>query len=471
MSVALDAALRDTLASVQAQRNDAIAYLGVLRAILGALRRMSGLRACAREIAAILTRELHVESCAVLVRPERGARSAVLGFATQGEILGAPAEPHGVESWVRVADALGEAAPFAWCKPSPDGDLVPLAPGELAGESFQVVPFTLGDERQGTIVLHRLVAPVHGFASADGMATIADAVGETLTIAQTRDATRELTEKLEADLGGVRSSLSAREQSLLARERTISRLTDAVLESNRAKRQFLGVISHELRTPLNAIVGFASLLHEDLAQEQSSEHAEMSHAILDRALHLTSLVEDVLLYVDLEAGARRDAEESAVELSALIDEVLVSVGRDASAPIELAIEIDPRVAHPRLDVSLVRRVLCHLVGNAYKFTRAGRVLVGARPGRDLGALELEVSDTGPGMPAERVHQMFDLFTQGDGSSRRAHEGLGLGLTLVQRAVHALGGEVQIDSRPGAGSTVRVQIPNALTVEASAAASS
>src|SRR5262249_30508289 len=112
-----------------------------------------------------------------------------------------------------------------------------------------------------------------------------------------------------------------------------------------------------------------------------------------------------------------------------------------------------------------------LLGNAYKFTRAGRVRVCARAGRDPGALELEVADTGPGMPPERVRQMFELFTQGDGSSRRPHEGLGLGLTLVQRAGQALGGDVQIDSQPGAGSSVRVQIPNALAVEAGAVASS
>ena len=139
------------------------------------------------------------------------------------------------------------------------------------------------------------------------MPLIANAVGEVLTIAQARDAAGALTDKLETELGMTRSSLSARELTLLERERTISRLADTVLQSNQAKREFLGVISHELRTPLNAIVGFASLLEEDFAGSASEDQREMLHAILDRALHLTSLVEDVLLYVDLEAGRVRAA--------------------------------------------------------------------------------------------------------------------------------------------------------------------
>jgi len=467
VSTVLDSVLRETLATVEAQRDDAVTYLGTIRSILGALRRMPGLRACAREVATILTHELRVESCAILLRAEGNPRSAVLGFATQGEVLGAPAEPYGVETWIALADQVDAHAPFVWCEPMHDGSFAPLGPDELAGESFQVIPFSVGDERRGAIVLHRLVAPAQSFASASAMPLIASAIGEALTIAQTRDAGRELTEKLEAELGVAQSSLSVREQSLLERERTIHRLTDAVLQSNRAKREFLAVISHELRTPLNAIVGFASLLHEDFAESGSSDHAEMLHAILDRGQHLTSLIEDVLLYVDLEAGRGR-AAQAEVDLPALIDEAVAAVDRDGAAPIELGIEVDRRVAHPRLDAQLVRRVLCHLLGNAYKFTRAGSVKVCARPGRDPGAIELEVRDTGQGMPPERVHEMFELFTQGDGSSCRKHEGLGLGLSLVQRAVHTLGGDIQVESRPGEGSTIRVLIPNALGLVSAAA---
>jgi len=465
----IESVLRETLATVEAQRDDAVTYLGTIRSILGALRRMPGLRACAREVAGILTRELRVESCAVLLRADGSQRSSVHGFATQAEELGAPAEPYGVETWIALADRLDvQGSPFLWLGPSLEGGFVPLGPDALSGESFQVIPFAIGDERRGAIVLHRLVAPAQSFASASAMPLIASAVGEALTIAQSRDASGELAEKLEAELGMTRSSLSARDQTLLERERTISRLADTVLQSNRAKREFLGVISHELRTPLNAIVGFASLLSEDFEVEATDDQREMMHAILDRAHHLTSLIEDVLLYVDLEAGRSR-AAEAEVDLGSLIDETVATVERDGAARIELSVEIDRRVAHPRLDALLVRRVLFHLLGNAYKFTQRGRVSVLARPGDHPGAIELEVRDTGQGMPPERLQEMFELFTQGDGSSRRRHDGLGLGLALVQRAVQSLGGDVAVQSRPGEGAVVRVMIPNALGECASAAA--
>ena len=467
--MALESVLRETLASVEAQRDDAISYLGIIRSVLGALRRMPGLRACAREVATILTQELHAEGCAVLVRAEGSTRSAVLGFATQADDLGAPAEPYGVETWIELADQVGAREPLLWLRPSADGGYVPLAPGELAGESFQVIPFTIGDEHRGTIVLHRLCAPAQTFAADAAMPLIASAIGEALTIAQTRDATGALTEKLESELGVTRSSLEAHEESLLERERTIGRLTDAVLQSNRVKREFLAVISHELRTPLNAIVGFASLLEEDFAGAEAGEdQREMLHAILDRAQHLTSLIEDVLLYVDLEAGRGR-GPGAEIDLCSLVDETIASVERAEGSEVELCVEVEPGAVHPRIDAQLVRRMLFHLVGNAMKFTERGRVTVAARPADLPGAIELVVQDTGQGIAPARVAEMFELFQQGDSSSRRRHEGLGLGLALVQRTVKVLGGDIAVHSAPGTGTTVRVLLPNALDTARPAAA--
>ena len=466
--MALESVLRDTLATVEAQRDDAIAYLGAIRSVMGALRRMPGLRACAREVASILVHELRVESCAVLARADGGTRSSVLGFATQAETLGGPSDPHGVETWIGLADAGAVTEPFSWLKPSAAGGWELLGPGEFAGETFQVIPFTIGDERRGTIVLHRLAAPAQSFASENAIPLIASAIWEALTVAQTRDATGEVTEKLESELGVARSSLQSRELSLAERERTISRLTDAVLQSNRAKREFLAVISHELRTPLNAIVGFASLLSEDFDDAGNEEQREMMHSILDRACHLTSLIEDVLLYVDLEAGRGR-ALYSEVDLHAAVDEMIEVVERDHERRFELRVEIDGDASHPRIDAQLVRRMLFHLLSNAYKFTSSGAVTVRARRGRGPGAIEILVQDTGEGMPQTRIDEMFDVFTQVDATSRRRHEGLGLGLALVHRAVGVLGGDLTVASKPGAGTTVSVLLPNALELESGAAA--
>jgi signal transduction histidine kinase len=414
--VVLESVLRDTLATVEAQRDDALAYLGTIRSVLGALRRMTGLRACAREVASILTRELHAESCAILARGEGSARSTVIGFATQAEGLGGPAEPYGVEAWIELADRVPAGEPLAWLQPSANGGWEPLRLDQLAGESFEVIPFTIGDERRGTIVLHRLVALAHRFAGEHAMPLIASAIGEALTIAQTRDAASELTEKLAAELGVTRGSLESREQTLLERERTIARLTDAVLQSNRAKREFLSVISHELRTPLNAIVGFASLLDDDFATAGSDEHREMLHGILDRAHHLTSLIEDVLLYVDLDAGRARAAREP-LALRPLIDDVVAAVEREHPRRFAVEIDVDPRAEQPCVDAPLVRRVLFHLVDNAYKFTSGGRVTVRARACERPGTLELLVEDTGEGMPQLRIVEPAPA--RGPGSRPRA----------------------------------------------------
>ncbi|MBY0279135.1 HAMP domain-containing histidine kinase [Candidatus Binatia bacterium] len=466
--MALESVLRETLSAVEAQRDDAIAYLGAIRSVLGALRRMPGLRACAREVAAILTHELRAESCAILARVEGSSRSSVLGFATQAETLGGPAEPYGVETWIGLADCSLVSEPFTWLKPSASGGWEQLGPGEFAGESFQVIPFPIADERRGTIVLHRLAAPAQSFASENAIPLIASAIGEALTVAQSRDATGEVTEKLESELGVTRSSLHSREQSLAERERTISRLTDAVLQSNRAKREFLSIISHELRTPLNAIVGFASLLSEDFQDAANEDQREMMHSILDRACHLTSLIEDVLLYVDLEAGRGR-ALYTELDLRAVVDEAVEVVERAYERRFELRIAIDHDASHPRIDAQLVRRMLFHLLSNAYKFTARGTVTVRAERGPAPGSVVVSVQDTGEGMPQTRIDEMFDVFTQVDGSSRRRHEGLGLGLALVHRAVDVLGGELSVQSTPGVGTTVRVSLPNALELHTGAAA--
>ncbi|MBM4244283.1 MAG: HAMP domain-containing histidine kinase [Deltaproteobacteria bacterium] len=466
--MALESVLRDTLATVEAQRDDAITYLGVIRSVLAALRRMPGLRACAREVAGILTHELRAESCAILSRPKGSSRSSVLGFATQAEVLGGPSEPYGVETWIGLADSSAVAEPFAWLKPSASGGWEAFGPGEFAAETFQVIPVSIGDERRGTIVLHRLAAPAHSFAADNAIPLIASAIGEALTVAQTRDATGEITEKLESELGVTRSSLQSRELSLAERERTISRLTDAVLESSRAKREFLAVISHELRTPLNAIVGFASLLSEDFDDAGNEDQREMMNSILDRACHLTSLIEDVLLYMDLEVDRGR-AGYTELDLRAVVHEMVEVVERDHERHFDLNVKIDRDASHPRIDAQLVRRMLFHLLSNAYKFTAQGSVTVRARRAESTGAIEITVRDTGEGMPQERVDEMFDVFTQVDATSRRRHEGLGLGLALVHRAVGVLGGDITVASRPGAGTTVCVVLPGALQLQTGAAA--
>jgi len=131
--------------------------------------------------------------------------------------------------------------------------------------------------------------------------------------------------------------------------------------------------------------------------------------------------------------------------------------------VPLRVAIAPEAASMRIDEALVRRLLFHLLSNAFKFTSEGEVTVAVRPGEELGSAVVAVRDTGVGIPPERVSELFELFAQGDSSATRRFTGLGMGLTLVQRCARLLGGEVRVESQPGTGSEFRVRIPDALAV--------
>ena len=133
------------------------------------------------------------------------------------------------------------------------------------------------------------------------------------------------------------------------------------------------------------------------------------------------------------------------------------------ARVPLRVAIAAEAASLRIDEALVRRLLFHLLSNAFKFTSEGEVTVAVRPGEELGSAVVAVRDTGVGIPPERVSELFELFAQGDGSATRRFTGLGMGLTLVKRCVRLLGGEVRVESQPGAGSEFQVRIPDALAV--------
>jgi signal transduction histidine kinase len=127
------------------------------------------------------------------------------------------------------------------------------------------------------------------------------------------------------------------------------------------------------------------------------------------------------------------------------------------------VEVAPEAAVLHVDASLVRRLLFHLLSNAFKFTTEGEVRVRIRPGEGLGSVVLAVRDTGVGIAPELIDGIFDLFAQADSSVTRRFSGLGMGLTLVQRCVRLLGGDVAVESAPQGGSEFRVHIPDALTV--------
>ncbi|MFN8545063.1 MAG: HAMP domain-containing sensor histidine kinase [Candidatus Binatia bacterium] len=452
-SGAFDARTREALAEVEGQRDDAVVYLSTLREILAVLARGHGLRACAQGIAEVVVRGLGVESAALVVQ-EPEAELALEGFATQAQRLGGPSVGLGESGWLALARLVGPAPEPSCFRRTPDGGFAAVSAAELAGEGFLVLPFPVGDEATGALVLHWVLTPAQRFWRTPALALVGEAVGQAITVARARDASERACETLREELGMAKQAVSARDEN-------IERLARALVRSNRVKREFLGTVSHELRTPLNAILGYATLLRDGTVGELEASQVGMLDRIVGATRNLNELIGDVLFFVQVEADrvVLRPRETPAAELV----EEATSALRDRPPPdrVTYAVEIAPAAAVLHVDPALMRRVLFHLIGTAFKFTSKGRVTVRLEPGEEPGAAVLTVCDTGAGMPAERVDELFDLFTQADSSTTRRYGGMGMGLTLVQRCVRLLGGEIMVESQPGVGTTFRLFLPAVL----------
>jgi len=232
---------------------------------------------------------------------------------------------------------------------------------------------------------------------------------------------------------------------------------DVAERSNEAKDRFLAILSHELRTPLTSILGWARLL-SSRALEPAAQRRGLD-AIVRNALLQQVLVDDLL---DLSAivSGRFELDVRAVpasEIAAMVREHLATVIIEGTMTVSC--DIDPAVA-VRADPGRLRQLLAKILANAVKFTPTdGRIAVSVeRAGDDV---EIRVGDTGAGIAAEFLPRVFEAFRQADDSARRRHDGLGLGLALVQQLVRLHGGTVNVTSDgPGRGTLVTVRLPAA-----------
>ncbi len=232
--------------------------------------------------------------------------------------------------------------------------------------------------------------------------------------------------------------------------------------ANEAKSRFLATVSHEFRTPLNGILGMADLLGDT---GLDPEQATYVRALRTSGEALLGLVDDILDFAKVEAGKLELAQDR-FDLGLLLETVSELMAPRAQAKgIELAAHLSPDMpTHFVGDRDRLRQILLNLVGNAIKFTDCGGV--GIRIAREGNMVEVEVADTGPGVPEDRRQAIFEEFEQADDSSARRHEGTGLGLAIVRRLVGLMEGSVWVESRGGGGSVFRVRLP--LTVAAESA---
>jgi len=236
-------------------------------------------------------------------------------------------------------------------------------------------------------------------------------------------------------------------------------------ELSRVKTAFLATTSHELRTPLNSILGFTRLILDDLC-ETPEEERELQRDILRSAEHLLSIVNDILDIAKIEAGKIRVSLEP-VDLKPIFSEARASVAVQAANRHLMFVDETEQQTMPLVvgDRVRVKQVLLNLISNAVKFTDQGWITLRARQFPERGYAEVEVQDTGVGIPPEKQKRLFEEFRQVDSSFTRRYGRSGLGLAICRKMVEMMGGRIRMHSAgQGCGTTVTFSLPLSRRVE-------
>ena len=234
----------------------------------------------------------------------------------------------------------------------------------------------------------------------------------------------------------------------------------AVAETaSQTKSDFLASMSHEIRTPLNAIIGIADLLAKTPLSPEQNKYVQIFRRAGDSLLNLINDILDLSRVETLQL----ELERTGFSLSDLVEKVREVVAiRAHEKGLALVCEVAPTVPNGLIgDPTRLRQVLLNLLGNAIKFTESGEVALRVTPDADSavpGALRFAISDTGIGIPGEKLDAVFERFTQADSSTTRRYGGSGLGLTISKQLVELMGGTIQVESCVGRGSVFSFAVP-------------
>ena len=247
---------------------------------------------------------------------------------------------------------------------------------------------------------------------------------------------------------------------LKRREEEVAAARDVAMQATQAKSQFLASMSHELRTPLNAIIGYSEMLYEEAQERGHDSFLPDLEKIREAGKHLLSLINAVLDLSKIEAGKMDvlieefEVEELIAQVRSVIEPL---VARNANV---LEVVCAPQLGRMRSDQTKLRQNLLNLLSNAAKFTEGGRITLTARriAAPDGDRLQFEVADTGIGMTREQLERLFLAFSQAEATIARDYGGTGLGLAITRRYCRMLGGDVAVESTPGAGSTFTIMLP-------------
>jgi signal transduction histidine kinase len=265
--------------------------------------------------------------------------------------------------------------------------------------------------------------------------------------------------RLETANVALQREMAERQQAEAASHRARESAAHAQAASH-AKNEILANISHELRTPMNGVVGMMALLSDTQLNAEQHEYVD---TIRQCSRNLLALINEILDFSEMEAGRLR-LEHADFNLRSVVQEILGLFTAEAKHKgLELTCQFHDDVpAWVTGDPGRLRQALKNLVGNAVKFTATGTIAVAVRPDSRRGQLGtwicFAVTDTGIGIAPEVREQIFQAFRQVDSSTTRQYGGTGLGLAIVRHLATLMGGEVDVDSTPGQGSTFWLTVP-------------
>jgi signal transduction histidine kinase/DNA-binding response OmpR family regulator len=272
-----------------------------------------------------------------------------------------------------------------------------------------------------------------------------------------RQRTEELT-RANAELEAQKQELVAQRQELEQQQRELREKNAEVERGDRLKSEFLANMSHELRTPLNSIIGFSELLAEQAGAKLTPAEGRYLHDVQASGRHLLQLINDILDLSKIEAG------HVVLDLAEVDPGAAVAEATGLVLPAARAKRIDVRAAAAavpavRADPAKLRQVLLNLLANAIKFAPEGSAVeVGAAAAGDR--VRFSVRDRGPGIDPALQARLFQPFVQGESPLVKKHQGTGLGLAICKRLVELQGGEIAVESAPGAGATFSFTLPAA-----------
>jgi PAS domain S-box-containing protein len=250
------------------------------------------------------------------------------------------------------------------------------------------------------------------------------------------------------------------EADLAERTKQLAKAHDEAIKANLTKSQFLANMSHELRTPLNAIIGYSEMLQEEAEELGESVFVEDLAKISKAGNHLLALINDILDISKIEAG-KMELHLETYGLPDLVQDVTMTIRplvEGKGNKLQTSCEEEGNI---RTDVTKLRQILLNLLSNANKFTEGGLITfkVFKESRNHRGGYGFSVQDTGIGMTPEQLEKLFQPFTQADASTTRKYGGTGLGLAISQRFSHIMGGDIQVESLFGVGTTFVCWLPN------------